>query len=97
MNKTGLRDAVAAKTGLTKRDAEKAINALFGTDRGGIIGNELRAGNRVQITGFGTFESRRRGARQGRNPQTGESIRIAANRYPAFKAGRGLKDRVHKK
>lgn len=96
MNKSELRDALASKTGLTKRDSEEAINALFATDRGGIIANELRSGRRVQVTGFGTFESRSRKARQGRNPQTGQSIRIAAAQYPAFKAGRGLKDRVDK-
>lgn len=96
MNKSELRDALASKTGFSKRDSEEAINALFATDRGGIIANELRNGRRVQVTGFGTFESRSRKARQGRNPQTGQSIRIAAARYPAFKAGRGLKDRVDK-
>jgi len=97
MNKTELRDALAAKTGLTRRDADEAVNALFATDRGGIIANELRSGRRVQITGFGTFESRRRSARKGRNPQTGGVIDIAAGRFPAFKSGKGLKDRVNKK
>jgi DNA-binding protein HU-beta len=97
MNKTELRDALAARAGLTKRDAEGVIDTLFATDRGGIIAGELKAGRRVQITGFGTFESRRREARKGRNPQTGEEINIAAGRYPAFKAGKGLKDRVRKK
>lgn len=96
MNKTELRDALAQKTGLTKRDAEETLNALFSTERGGIISNELRAGRRVQITGFGTFEPRKRKARSGRNPQTGETIQISAARYPAFKAGKGLKDRVDK-
>ena len=96
MNKTELRDALASKTGLTKKDAEGTINALFATDRGGIIAGELRNGRRVQITGFGTFEARNRKAREGRNPKTGERIRIAAAHYPAFKAGKGLKDRVDK-
>ena len=96
MNKTELRNALARKTGLTKKDAEETLSALFSTERGGIISSELRAGRRVQITGFGTFEQRRRKARKGRNPQTGASIQIAAARYPAFKAGKGLKDRVDK-
>jgi len=96
MNKTELRDALAHKTGLTKKDAEETLAALFSTERGGIISSELRAGRRVQITGFGTFEQRKRRARKGRNPQTGASIQIAAARYPAFKAGKGLKDRVDK-
>jgi DNA-binding protein HU-beta len=96
MNKTELRDALARKTGLTKKDVDETLNALFSTERGGIISSELRAGRRVQITGFGTFEQRKRKARRGRNPQTGASIQIAAARYPAFKAGKGLKDRVDK-
>ena len=94
MNKTELRNALAGKTGLSKKASEEAIQALFGTERGGIIANELRAGRRVQITGFGTFESRSRKARNGRNPQTGAEIKIKASKYPAFKAGRSLKDRV---
>lgn len=94
MNKTELRDALAKKADLSKKDADAAIGALFSTDRDGIIASEIRKGNRVQITGFGTFESRKRKARKGRNPQTGEEIRIKATKYPAFKAGKGLKDRV---
>ena len=94
MNKTELRNALAGKTGLSKKASEEAIQALFGTERGGIIASELRAGRRVQITGFGTFESRSRKARNGRNPQTGAEIKIKASKYPAFKAGRALKDRV---
>ncbi len=96
MNKTELRDALANKTGLTKKDSEAAINALFGTDRGGIIASALRQGKRVQVTGFGSFETRRRKARKGRNPQTGKEIQIKAGTYPAFKAGKGLKERVAK-
>lgn len=94
MNKTELRDALAKKTGLTKKDADAALAALFATDRSGIIASEVKAGRKVQITGFGTFEARKRKARKGRNPQTGEEIKIKASRYPAFKAGKGLKDRV---
>lgn len=94
MNKTELRDALAGKAGLTKKASEEVIDALFGTDRGGIIASELKAGRRVQITGFGTFESRSRKARMGRNPKTGEQIPIKAATYPAFKGGRALKDRL---
>lgn len=94
MNKGELRDALAKKTGLTKKDADAAINALFSTDRDGIIASEVKSGRRVQITGFGTFESRKRKARTGRNPQTGASIKIKAAKVPAFKAGKGFKDRV---
>jgi DNA-binding protein HU-beta len=94
MNKTELCDALASKTGMSKKSSQATINALFGTDRGGIITGELRAGRRVQITGFGTFEARSRSARMGRNPQTGAEIKIKAGKYPAFKAGRALKDRV---
>lgn len=94
MNKSELRDALAKKTGLTKKDADAAIGALFGTDRNGIIANELRSGRRVQVTGFGTFEPRMRKPRRGRNPQTGAPMRIEGGRYPAFKAGKGLKEHV---
>lgn len=94
MNKGELRDALAKKTGLTKKDADAAIGALFSTDRDGIIASEVKAGRKVQITGFGTFESRKRKARTGRNPQTGASIKIKAAKVPAFKAGKGFKDRV---
>ncbi|HUP20031.1 MAG TPA: HU family DNA-binding protein [Gemmatimonadota bacterium] len=96
MNKGELRDALAKKAGLKKKDAEAAINALFSTDRDGIIANELRAGRRVQITGFGTFESRKRKARMGRNPRTGAALKIKGGNYPAFKSGKGFKDRVDK-
>jgi len=97
MNKTELRDALADKAGLSKKDADAALNAMFSTDRSGIIANELRQGRRVQITGFGTFEQRKRGARKGRNPQTGEAIKIKASKYPAFKPGKSLKDHVDRK
>lgn len=94
MNKTGLRDALANKAGMSKKASEEIIDALFGTDRGGIITGELKAGGRVQITGFGTFQTRARKARMARNPRTGEAIAVKATRVPAFKAGRALKDRV---
>lgn len=87
MNKTELVGQVAAKTGMTKKDIEKVVNAFFDTVQG-----TLQSGEKVQLIGFGTFESRDRQARKGRNPQTGEEIDIPATRVPAFKAGKALKD-----
>ncbi len=95
MNKSDLVDALASKTGMTKADAARAIDALFSSD-GGIIASALKARTRIQITGFGTFQLRKRKKREGRNPQTGESIQIPASKFPAFSAGRALKDRVRK-
>jgi DNA-binding protein HU-beta len=94
MNKSELVDALSDATGMTKTDAGAAVDALFDTDEG-IIMKTMKEGDRVQITGFGTFESRRRKARTGRNPQTGEEIQIAASNAPAFKAGKGLKDALN--
>ena len=95
MNKTELCERLAKKTGLTKAQATDAINALFDTTPGkGIIAVELDAGRSVTIPNFGTFDSSRRKAREGRNPQTGETIQIAARTVPTFKAGKGLKGRV---
>ncbi len=93
MNKTELIDKLADTTSLSKADAGRAVDALFDSDRG-IIARQLRTGAKVQITGFGTFETRRRGARTGRNPRTGERIQIPASVSPAFRAGKGLKDGV---
>lgn len=93
MNKSELVDALAEHTGMTKADSSRAIDALFGTDEG-IITTELQDKNRVQITGFGTFEAKKRKARKGRNPRTGESIKIPATITPSFRAGKGLKDAV---
>ena len=93
MNKSDLVDSLADKTGITKADASRAVDALFSTDDG-IISRALKKGNRVQITGFGTFEARKRKARTGRNPRTGESIKIAASKSPSFRAGKGLKDGI---
>lgn len=87
MNKTELVGQVAAKTGMTKKDIEKVVNAFFDTVEGA-----LQAGDKVQLIGFGTFEARDRQARKGRNPQTGEEIDIPETRVPAFKAGKALKD-----
>ena len=91
MNKTELISAVAEGTGLTKKDTEKALNAALE-----VITAALVAGDKVQLSGFGSFEVKEREARVGRNPKTGEPMDIAASRAPAFKAGKALKDRVAK-
>lgn len=91
MNKAELISSVAEKTELTKKDSEKAVNAVLET-----IGAALGNGDKVQLVGFGTFETRERAARKGRNPQTGEEISIAAARVPVFKAGKSLRDAVVK-
>lgn len=90
MNKTELIASVATKTELTKKDAEKAVKAVFET-----IAEQLAAGEKVQVIGFGTFEVRERQAREGRNPQNGQTITIAASKSPAFKAGKQLKEQVN--
>lgn len=94
MNKTELTDALADRTDMTKADAGRAVNALFDTDEG-IIPRTLKRKEKVQITGFGTFETRKRSARMGRNPQTGEKIRIPASMTVNFRSGKGLKDAVN--
>ncbi|MEZ5332389.1 MAG: HU family DNA-binding protein [Thermoanaerobaculia bacterium] len=95
MNKSEMAEKLANKCDLSKAKAAEVVNCIFDTSSGsGIIAIELDAGRKVQIPGFGTFETRHRSAREGRNPATGETIRIAAKKYPAFKAGKGLKDRV---
>jgi DNA-binding protein HU-beta len=91
VNKTELIDKLASATSLSKADAGRTVDALFDVDKG-IIADTLKAGAKVQITGFGTFETRRRGARTGRNPRTGETIQIPASMSPAFRPGKGLKD-----
>ena len=93
MNKSDLVDALASAAEMTKADASRAVDALFAPD-GGVIAGALKAGKRVQITGFGTFESKQRKARMGRNPRTGQAIQIAATKTPAFRAGKGLKDAI---
>ena len=92
MNKTELIASVAKKTDLTKKDAEKAVKALFET-----ISDSLTEGEKVQVIGFGTFEVRQRKAREGRNPRNNEPIQIEASKTPAFKAGKQLKDLVNNK
>lgn len=94
MNKSDLVDALAEATGMSKADAAKSVDAMFSPDSG-VIAKALKGGQRVQITGFGTFESKHRKARQGRNPRTGETIKIAASHTPGFKAGKGLKDALN--
>jgi len=93
MNKSELVQGLANKTKLSRADAQRAIDALFDTNDG-IISRALKKGDRIQITGFGTFETRKRKARTGRNPRTGKEIKIAATTSPSFRAGKGLKDRV---
>ena len=91
MNKAELVSAVAEKTGMSKKDSEKAVNAAFDT-----ITEALAAGDKVQLVGFGAFEVKERGARIGRNPKTKEEIEIPATRVPVFKAGKVLKAAVSK-
>ena len=92
MNKAELIAAVAAKTGETKKGAEATVNAFVD-----VVTKALKAGDKVQLVGFGTFEVRKRAARKGRNPQTNEQIKIPASKAPVFKAGRSLKEIVNKK
>ena len=91
MNKTGLVAAVAEKTGMSKKDSEKAVNAAFDS-----ITEALAAGEKVQLVGFGAFEVKERTARVGRNPKTKETIEIPASRVASFKVGKALKDAVSK-
>ena len=90
MNKTELIAAVADQAGLTKKDAEKAVKAF--TD---VIAAELKKGEKVQLVGFGTFEVSKRAAREGRNPQTGKTMKIKASKTAKFKAGKALKDSLN--
>ena len=87
MNKTELIAAVAEKAGMSKKDSEKTVNAVFES-----ITAALADGDKVQLVGFGTFEVKERGARIGRNPRTKEEIEIPASRVPSFKVGKALKD-----
>ncbi len=89
MNKVDLINSVVKKTELTKKDAGGAVSAVLSS-----IEEALSQGDKLQLVGFGTFESKPRKARQGRNPQTGETIQIPASRVPVFKAGKTLKDAV---
>lgn len=95
MNKSEMAEKLAANCDISQAKAAEIISCIFDTKPGnGIIAIELDGGRDVSIAGFGKFETRRRAARMGRNPATGASIQIPAKTYPAFKAGKGLKDRV---
>ena len=89
MNKSELIEAVASSADVTKAVATKAVDGMLDA-----VTTALKNGDQVAVTGFGTFEVRERAARQGRNPQTGETIQIKASKVPAFKAGKALKDAV---
>ena len=91
MNKAELTAAIVKKTGFTKKDAEKAINAFVD-----VVTEALANGEKIQIVGFGSFEVKTREARTARNPRTGEEIKIEASKAPVFKAGKALKDSVNK-
>ena len=92
MNKTELVDAIAKRSSLTKVDSKKALDALLDAVQGALV-----KGDAVQLIGFGTFKVSARKARQGRNPRTGEVIKIAASKVPVFSACSALKDAVNKK
>lgn len=91
MNRTELVAAIAEKAEISKKDAEKALKAF--TD---VVAEELKKGGKVQLVGFGTFEVVERAAREGRNPQNGKPMPIAASKAPKFKAGKALKDSLNK-
>ena len=91
MNKAELISVMAEKSGLTKKDSEKALNSFIEA-----VEEALVKGDKVQLVGFGTFEVRERSARKGRNPQTAEEIDIPAASVPAFKAGKALRDSINK-
>ncbi len=98
MNKAELTEKLATAADLTMKDAKDIVGLLFDTDpKKGIIAAEISRGRKVQITGFGTFETRKRKKRKGRNPQTGAEILIPASKAPVFAAGKALKDRVNKR
>ena len=90
MNKTEFIAAVAEKAEISKKDSEKALKAFVD-----VVAEQLKAGDKVQLVGFGTFEVSERAAREGRNPQTGETMTIAACKAPQFKAGKALKDAIN--
>lgn len=89
MNKTEFIASVAEKAEISKKDAEKAVAAFIDT-----VSSELKAGNKIQMVGFGTFEVKERPARTGRNPRTKETIQIPASKAPSFKAGKAFKDAI---
>ena len=91
MNKSELVQQLASRADLSRAEATRAVDALFSVENG-IIAETLRGGDKVQITGFGSFETKKREARKGRNPRTGKEINIAASRSAAFRIGKRLKD-----
>ena len=90
MNKTELVAAIADKAEISKKDSEKALKAFVD-----VVTEQLKAGDKVQLVGFGTFEVSERAAREGRNPRSGEVMHIAASKAPKFKAGKALKDAIN--
>ncbi len=90
MNKGELIESVASDTGLSKADAGRAVDSVISS-----ISGALKKGKQVSLVGFGTFTVKKRAARQGRNPRTGETIQISASNVPGFKAGKALKDAVN--
>ena len=90
MNKTELVAAVAEQADISKKDAEKVLKAFVD-----VVTEEMKKGEKVQLVGFGTFEVSERPEREGRNPQTGETMKIAASKAPKFKAGKALKDIIN--
>lgn len=90
MNKAELVTAIAERTELSKKDSEKALKAFID-----VVTDELKKGEKIQLVGFGTFEVTERAAREGRNPQTGKTMTIAASKAPKFKAGKALKDVIN--
>jgi DNA-binding protein HU-beta len=93
VNKSEIVQQLASRANISRADAQRAVDALFAVDTG-IISQALKSGDKVQITGFGSFETKRREARKGRNPRTGKEIDIAASTSAAFRPGKGLKDSI---
>jgi len=93
MNKSELVEALARRSDLSKKDARTVVDTLF-DPQNGILATAMKRGDRVSITGFGTFEVRKRAERMARNPRTGQQMRVPATRTPAFRAGKGLKEGV---
>ena len=93
MNKAELVSALSSATDMSRAEATRAVDALFGVENG-IIATALRNGDKVQITGFGSFETKKREARKGRNPRTGKEINIAASTSAEFRIGKRLKERL---
>ncbi|MGB4859236.1 MAG: HU family DNA-binding protein [Dokdonella sp.] len=90
MNKAEFVEAIATAAGLSKADAERALEGLVK-----VVKKTLKSGDSISLVGFGTFSVRKRAARTGRNPRSGETIKIKASKVPAFKAGKGLKDALN--